>query len=164
MSGRFASHAYRWLALIWSATSILYLLVLSVVIILDASFRLDIGVIKMTGRAALWPVLLPAVIGLAGLVLLLWHVRCGGWLLGAYSSFWAGALIAGLPAIWNAKTSFCTRTICITTPWIGRLLLFALAACFALVALWMCVDTRLQTRSTPAATTQSDSPPDHAAA
>lgn len=147
MSGRFASRAYRGLALIWSATTILYLLVLSVVIVHDASFRLDIGVIKMTGRSALWPVLLPAVIGLAGLILLLWQVRWGAWLLGAYSSFWAGTLIAGLPAIWNAKTSFCTRTICITTPWLGRLLLFALAACFFLVALWIYLTARLNPRS-----------------
>jgi hypothetical protein len=147
MSGSFASRAYRWLALIWSAATILYLLVLSMVILHEASFRLNIGVIKMTGRVALWPVLLPAAIGLAGLILVLWHVRWGGWLLSAYSLFWAGALTAGLPAIWNAKTSFCTRTICITTPWLGRLLLFALASCFFLLASWAYLTARLCPRN-----------------
>jgi len=151
MSGTFGSHACRGLALIWSATTIMYLVVVSVVIIRNASFRLDIGVIKMTGRAALWPILLPAVIGLVGLILVLWHVRWGGWLLGAYSLYWAGVLAAGLPAIWNAKTSFCTRTICITTPWIGRLLLFALAACFFLVALRIYLNARLRPRDSAAA-------------
>jgi len=151
MSGRFGSHVCRGLALTWSATTIMYLVVVSVVIIRDTSFRLDIGVIKMTGRAALWPILVPAVIGLVGLILVLWHVRWGGWLLGAYSLFWAGVLAAGLPAIWNAKTSFCTRTICITTPWIGRLLLFALATCFFLVALWIRLDARLRPRDSATA-------------
>jgi len=98
----------------------------------------------MTGRASLWPILVPAVIGLIGLVLVLTHVRWGVWLLGAYSLFWAGVLAAGLPAIWNAKTSFCTRTICITTHWFGRLLLFALAACFSLLARWAYLNARLQ--------------------
>lgn len=142
MSGQFASYARRGLALIWSATTIMYLIVLSSLIIRDASFLLNIGVIKMTGRAALWPILFPAVLGLVGLVLVLCHVRWGGWLLGAYSFFWGGVLAAGLPAIWNAKTSFCTRTMCITTPWLGRLLLTSVATCFFLVAMWTYLDAR----------------------
>jgi hypothetical protein len=60
-------------------------------------------------------------------------------------------LAAGLPSIWNVKTSFCTRTICITTPWIGRLLLFALATCFFLVALWSYRNTRLRPRDSVSA-------------
>lgn len=137
MDSRFRSHACRGVALTWSAITIMYLVVLSVLIIRDANFRLDIGIIKLTGRSALWPILLPAVIGLVGLLLVLGRVRWGGWLLGAYSLFWAGILAAALPAVWNAKTSFCTRTLCVTTPWIGRLLTVALAACFLLVALWI---------------------------
>jgi hypothetical protein len=143
MSGGFGSLASRCLAVIWSATTIVYSAVVSAVIIGDANFRLNIGVITMTGRASLWPILVPAVIGLIGLLLVLRRVRWGGWLLGAYSLFWAGVLAAGLPGIWNAKTSFCTRTICITTPWIGRLLLFALPACFLLLARWAYLNARL---------------------
>ena len=142
MSGKFGLHACKWLALTWSATTTMYLVVVSVVIIRDASFHLNVGVINLTGRAALWPILLPASIGLVGLLLVLCRVRWGLWLLGTYSLFWAGVLAAGLPAIWNAKTSFCTRTICITTPWIGRLVLFALATCFSLVAFWIHLNAR----------------------
>lgn len=136
MSGNFGSRIYRGLALIWSATTIIYSCVVCIAIIRDPAFQLNLGVMKMTGKAALWPIMLPAVIGLLGVALILWHVRWGSWLLGAYSLFWASVLAAGLPSIWNVKTSFCTRTMCITTPWIGRLLLFALAAGFFLVAMW----------------------------
>lgn len=142
MSGRFGFHLCRGLALIWSLATLAYLAVVSVAIIRNATFILNIGVIKMTGRSALWPILGPAVIGLIGLTLVLSHLRWGGWLLGAYSLFWAGVLAAGLPSIWNAKTSFCMRTICITTPWIGRLLLFALTTGFLLVALWTYLNAR----------------------
>src|SRR6185437_12947108 len=136
MRGSLGSRRCRGLALIWSATTIIYSSVVCAIIIRDPTFHLNVGVMKMTGKAALWPMMLPAVIGLMGVALILWHVKWGGWLLGAYSLFWAGVLAAGLPSIWNVKTSFCTRTMCITTPWIGRLLLFELAACFFLVALW----------------------------
>ena len=144
MSGRFGSRTRRGLALVWSAITIIYLAVVSAAIVRDPTFHLNVGVMEMTGRVALWPIMLPAVIGLVGLVLVLWHVKWGGWLLGAYSLFWASVLAAGLPAIWNVKTSFCTRTICITTPWIGRLLLFALATCFFLVALRIYLSARLR--------------------
>ncbi len=142
MSGRFGSRICRGLAFLWSATTIIYFAVVSAAIVRDPTFHLNVGVVEMTGRPALWPTALPAIVGLAGLMLVLWHVKWGGWMLGAYSLFWAGILAAGLPAIWNVKSSFCTRTICITTPWIGRLLLFALATCFFLVALWSYLDTR----------------------
>jgi len=150
MSGRFGSRLGRGVALIWSITTIAYWAVVSIAIIRDATFRLSIGVIKITGRAALWPTLGPAAIGLVGLILILSHLRRGGWLLGAYSLYWAGVLIAGLPSIWNAKTSFCMRTICITTPWIGRLLLFALASAFFLVALWSYLNARRLPDHSPA--------------
>lgn len=116
MSGRFGSRVCRGLALIWSATTITYLFVVSMVVIRDASFRLNIGVIKATGRAALWPILLPAVIGLVGFVLVLKRSKWGAW----------------------------PRTICITTPWIGRLLLLTLATCFFLAALWIYLNTRMR--------------------
>lgn len=151
MSGRFGSRTCRALALIWSATTIIYLAIVSAAIFHDPTFHLNVGVMKMTGRTALWPITLPAVIGVVGLVLVLWHVRWGDWLLGAYSLFWASVLAAGLPAIWNVKTSFCTRTMCITTPWIGRLLLFALATCFFLVALWIYLNARGRPRDSAAA-------------
>lgn len=56
MSGRFGSLLYRVLALIWSVTTIAYWAVVSVAIIRDANFGLNIGIIKMTGRVALWPI------------------------------------------------------------------------------------------------------------
>jgi hypothetical protein len=41
-----------------------------------------------------------------------------------------------LPAVWNARSSFCTQTMCIRTPWLGRLLVLALASPFVVEVLW----------------------------
>ncbi|MGA7830871.1 MAG: hypothetical protein WCA21_07925 [Terracidiphilus sp.] len=43
---------------------------------------------------------------------------------------------SGLPWLWKARESFCTRTMCIRTPWIGRILVFALMTPFAIIANW----------------------------
>ncbi|MEJ2009604.1 MAG: hypothetical protein P8Z30_15855 [Acidobacteriota bacterium] len=93
---------------------------------------------RTVGRTGLWVTLLPGLGGLVGLFLLLRRARPGAWLLGAYSLFWIALLISGLPAVWNAHHSFCFRTLCITTPWVGRLLLLALAAAFVMAGLWAC--------------------------
>jgi hypothetical protein len=124
------------LALSWSALTIVYWLVIAGLILSHAHFPLNLGSVYTIGRAGLWVTLLPGLIGLAGLLLLLRRARAGFALLGLYSLFWAGVVLAGLPSIWNARSSFCTETVCITTPWIGRLLLLALATPFLLVALW----------------------------
>ncbi len=126
----------RGLALFWAGFTIVYLLFISVLILQDAAFSLKLGSIHTIGRAGLWVTLLPALLGLIALVLVWKHVRTGAWLLGVYALFWAGLMLSGLPGVWNARTSFCTRSFCITTPWIGRLLLLALATSFLLVVVW----------------------------
>lgn len=130
------SRVRRWLALGWSSFTIVLLLRISVLILGDSKFPLNVGIIKTTGRAGLWATLLPSLIGLAAVALVLWHSRLGLRLLGIYSLFWTAIVVSALPAVWNAKRSFCIRTFCITTPWLGRLLVFALAMPFLLVAFW----------------------------
>lgn len=127
---------FRGLALTWSVLTVIFLLVISALILQDEGFPLNLGVIKTTGRVGLWISLLPGLAGLVAVLLLLLRGRVGAWLLGIYSLFWTAVLISGLPAVWNARHSFCIRTICITTPWVGRLLVLALASAFLLVALW----------------------------
>ncbi len=131
-----AHHFHRGLALMWSALTVAYLLVLSGLIVADQNFPLKIGVISTTGRIGLWITLLPALVGLVAVMLAHRRHAWGTWLLTLYSILWAGMLLAGLPAVWNAKTSFCTRTLCITTPWIARSMLLGLAVPFILVAFW----------------------------
>jgi len=128
---------WRALALTWSAFTIIFLLVLSVLILRDQRFPLNLGTIKTVGRVGLWVTLLPGLVGLLAVLLVQKGARLGAWLLGIYSLFWTAVLISGLPAVWNAQQSFCTRTICITTPWAGRLFVFSLARSFLLVALWV---------------------------
>ena len=126
----------RTLALLWSAFTSLYLLVLSALILRDAEFSLRLGSINTVGRAGLWVTLLPGMLGLAGVLMVLARARTGAWLLGICSLFWTGVLLAAMPAVWHARSSFCMRYFCITSPWLSRLLLLALATPFLLVALW----------------------------
>jgi len=136
MSHSIGYYLSRSLALLWSAFTSLYLLVLSALILRDAGFPLKLGSVNTTGRAGLWVTLLPGLLGLAGVLMVLARARAGAWLLGIYSLFWTGLLLAAMPAVWHARSTFCTRYFCITSPWLSRLLLLALATPFLLVALW----------------------------
>jgi hypothetical protein len=126
----------RWSALLWLAVSTIYLLVLSALILGNAQFPLNLGAIRTTGRNGLWVTLAPAIIGCLAFFLVLLRTRAGTIVLGAYCAFWIAVLAAGLPWVWNARESFCTKTVCIRTPWIGRLLVFGLMVPFAIVANW----------------------------
>ncbi len=126
----------RWSALVWLAGSSIYLLALSVVIWGNPHFPLKLGVIKTTGRTGLWLTLVPALAGFLAFFLLLVRSRAGAMVLGVYCAFWIAVLAGVLPFVWNARQSFCTQTMCIRTPWIGRLLVFGLMTPFAIVGLW----------------------------
>lgn len=78
----------------------------------------------------------PGLIGLIALLLVVLHARAGAFLLGLYSLFWIVVFGLALPAVWNARSSFCTQTMCIRTPWLGRLLVLALASPFVVEVLW----------------------------
>lgn len=123
------------LGFFWSTLSILLFLGLSVVVFVTPRFPLAIGVFRTTGRTGLWITLLPTLVGLGGV--LLWRRgKLGAGLLLTYSSFWCLTFLSSLPGVWNAKRSFCIRSFCITTPWVGRLIVMALATPFLLAAIW----------------------------
>ena len=136
MSGPIGSQVIRWSALSWLASTVVYLLVLSVLVVDQPRFPLNLGLIRTVGRAGLWVTLLPALAGALAFILVLLRRRIGAVVLGLYCWFWAGILACGLPVIWNARESFCTSTRCIRTPWLGRLLLLGLMTPFVMVALW----------------------------
>jgi hypothetical protein len=124
--------------IIFVGGSALFLLGVSAAILQDRNFPLNFGLIRTIGRAGLWITLLPALAGLAGLALLRRSRSIGASLVGLYSLFWAVVAASGLPGIWNASRSFCLQglNLCITSPWLGRLLLIAIAASFLGVAAW----------------------------
>jgi hypothetical protein len=136
MARSLRSEIGRWSALLWLAVSTIYLLVLSVLILGNARFPLNLGAIRTTGRTGLWMTLVPAIAGCLAFFLVLFRIRAGAIVLGAYCGFWLAVLAYGLPWVWNARESFCTRTMCIRTPWIGRLIVFGLMTPFAVVAIW----------------------------
>lgn len=125
------------LVFLWTLASLMWLFVIAVLIFRQPNFPLNIGMIRTAGRAGLWITLLPALWGLVAVCLLFIRRKLGAKLLAIYSAFWVGILLSALPAVWNARRSFCIHdTFCITTPWLGRLTVFALAVPFLLVALW----------------------------
>ncbi len=119
------------------ATSLL-LIGIGVMILAQANFPLNFGLIHSVGRSGIWATLVPGLAGLAGLILLVRHRRFGGALLGLYSLYWVALAVSGLPSVWNAKASFCLRGLnfCITSPWLARGVLFAIAALFMAIAIW----------------------------
>ncbi|MFZ3201643.1 MAG: hypothetical protein WA175_10900 [Candidatus Acidiferrales bacterium] len=126
------------LTLAWTLCSVIWLFVIAVLILRQPNFPLNLGLVRTTGRAGLWVTLLPAMWGLAAVCLLFIRRKLGAKLLGIYSGFWLAILLSGLPAVWNAQRSFCIQRLdfCITTPWLGRLIVFAFVVPFLLVALW----------------------------
>ncbi len=130
------SHVARWSALLWLAISAIYLLVVSVLICGDARFSLKLGAIRTTGLTGLWITLVPAIAGFLALFLILFRIRTGAIVLGAYCWLWIAVLACVLPWVWNARESFCTQTMCIRTPWIARLLVLGLATPCLMVAIW----------------------------
>ena len=126
----------RWSAMLWLAVTTAYVLAISVLIVRDARFPLVLGAIRTTGRPGLWITLGLAIPGLIAFILIMRRLRAGSILLGIYCGLWTALLTSVLPFIWNARQSFCTRTMCIRTPWLGRLLVFGLMTLFAAAALW----------------------------
>jgi len=126
------------LVLLWTLSSLILLFLIVALIFRQTNFPLNLGLIRTAGRTGLWLTLLPALWGLTAVCLLFIRRKLGVKLLGIYSAFWLAILLSGLPAVWNARRSFCLQSIhfCITTPWLGRLTVFALAVPFLLVALW----------------------------
>jgi hypothetical protein len=126
------------LVLLWTLASLIWLFILAVLMFRQPNFPLNVGLIRTTGRTGLWMTLLPALWGLAAVCLLFMRRKLGAKLLGVYAAFWVGVLLSALPVVWHARRAFCIQSInfCITTPWLGRLTVFALAVPFLLVALW----------------------------
>lgn len=124
------------LVLVWTLASLVVLFVIAVLILRQPNFPLTLGLIRTVGRSGLWVTLLPAISGLFALCLLFIRRRLGAKLLGVYSAFWLGVWLSALPTVWNARRSFCLHNFCITTPWLGRLTVFALSVPFLLVTLW----------------------------
>jgi hypothetical protein len=125
------------LAFVWTSATIIMLLVISALIVAQPHFPLDLGVIKTNGLTGLAATLLPAVAGIAGMILFFRPARrLGAHLLGGYSAFWALIFLSGLPAVWNARRSFCLKSLnfCIISPWVARLTVLSIVLPFALAS------------------------------
>jgi len=122
----------------WSVGSAIFFLAVALGILTQPNFPLSFGLVRTSGLAGLWATLLPAVVGLGGVLLVRRPGPLGAGLLLLYSAFWSVLLASGLPNVWNAGTSFCLNSlgVCITSPWIGRLVAMGLLAAFLLVGVW----------------------------
>ena len=128
----------RALALFWIAGTAIVLLVIALGVLTQPGFPLGLGLVRTTGLTGLWVTLVPAVVGLVGVVLVRRSSRFGGGLTLLYSGFWAVLVASGLPIVWNAKRSFCFEGlgVCIRGPWLGRLMVLGLLAPFILSGVW----------------------------
>jgi hypothetical protein len=93
--------------------------------------------------------LAPALVGCLAFFLIAFRLRAGAVVLGVYCGFWIAVLAGALPWVWNARESFCTRTMCIRTPWIGRMIVLGLVTPFAIAAVWAKREYARLRRSTP---------------
>jgi hypothetical protein len=135
MTGR---HVRSALVGLFITATIGFLLVLTILIVVQRNFPLNLGLVRTTGRAGLFVSLLPALVGTVGLALLRYKRAAGAMLVAAYSAFWAIVFLGGLPQVWNARQSFCLNALnfCIVSPWIARLTVLAIATPFLLSAWW----------------------------
>jgi len=126
------------LVCLFISVSIAFQLLVTLLIFAQPEFPLNIGVVRTTGRVGLFASLLPALVGTLGLVLLRYRRAVGAWFLTAYSGFWAVVFLAGLPQVWNVRQSFCLEGLgfCITSLWIARVTVFAVALPFLLSVWW----------------------------
>jgi hypothetical protein len=133
----------------WIVATTLPLLGITLGVLMEPGFPLGLGVIRTRGLTGLWVSLLPAVVGLAGVVLLGRSRRMAAGLILAYSVFWVVLLAGMLPVVWNVESSFCLRGlgVCITAAWLGRLIVLALLATFVVVSTW----SLRRVRATPGA-------------
>lgn len=125
-------------AFAWTAVTVVALLVISILILLQPRFPLNFGAIRTTGRMGLLVTLVPSLAAIGGMIL--WRGsrrRTGAWILTAYSLYWAVVFLSGLPAVWNARRSFCLDALhfCIISPWVARLTVIGIALPFVLAAL-----------------------------
>lgn len=124
----------RWLAFGWTSISVITLLVLSTLILLQSRFPLNVGVIRTNGRVGLLVTLVPAAVAVGAM--LRSSRRTGSLFLIGYSLFWAAIFLSGLPAVWNARRSFCLNALnfCIVSPWVARATVMMIALPFFLAA------------------------------
>ena len=128
----------RLLASLFISATIVFLVVITVLIIMQPSFPLNFGFIYTTGRTGLFVTVVPVMVGIVGLALLWSRQRIGAILVATYCAFWAVVFLGGLPRVWNARQSFCLEGLnfCITSPWVARLTVLAIATPFLLSAWW----------------------------
>lgn len=126
------------LAVLFILATIGFLLVIAVLIVVQPSFPLNLGFVRTTGRTGLLATVLPAVAGGGGLALLRHQRRIGAFMVAGYCTFWACVFLGGLPVVWNAQQSFCLKGLnfCITSPWVARGTIVAVATPFLLSAWW----------------------------
>lgn len=115
-----------------------FLLVITVLIVTQPQFPLNIGLVRTTGRAGLVATAVPAMAGIIGLVLLWRRRRIGSLLVAAYCAFWTIVFLGGLPQVWNSRQSFCLKGLnfCIVSPWVARLTVLAIVTPFLLSGWW----------------------------
>jgi hypothetical protein len=125
------------LALWWTRSSVIWLLVVGGVFLFHRNLPLTLGTFRATADAVIVSAVALAFLGVGGLVLHQRNPRLGAGLLAGYCVLWLIPLVAALPSVWNARSSICLSgiNICVTSEAAAGLMIGFVIA-FSLVALW----------------------------
>jgi hypothetical protein len=123
------------LAALWTASTVVSLAVITVVIVKEPAFPLGLGLIRTQGLSGLWITVPSISLGTAGLILLTTRRTIGARVLLFYSFLWSLVLLPGmlsrLPAIVRHPIAYCTSGTC--TPWVIKV---AITVAFILSTAW----------------------------
>jgi hypothetical protein len=122
---------WRLLVLLWTTFTVVFLAVISVLILREPDFPLGITFVETRGLAGLWITVPSFLIGVAGLLLLLFRRPIGAKWLILYSGFWAASTLYGatekLRTVIHQPLAVCLTGMCATLPvTLGILVAFVL--------------------------------------
>jgi hypothetical protein len=126
---------WRWLVLLWTMFTVVFLAVLSVLIVREPGFPLGITFVETRGLPGLWITVPSFLLGLTGLLLLISRRATGAkWLL-VYSAFWSASAFYGsvekLRTVIHQPLAVCLTGMCATLP-----VTLGLLAAFLLCVFW----------------------------
>ncbi len=123
------------LAVLWTIFTVVLFGVITAMIVREPAFPLGLGWIRTRGAAGLWITVPSALLGIAGLILLIARRTTGSRVLLLYSGLWTlmlvPAMLRELPTIVRHPLAYCADGKC--TPWV---ITVAITVAFTLSTLW----------------------------
>jgi hypothetical protein len=132
---RFGFLLWRSPVLLWTAFTVVFLAVISILIVREPNFPLGITFVDTRGLAGLWITVPSFLLGLFGLLLLLFRRATGAKWLHLYSAFWTASSFYGavekFRTVIHQPLAVCLTGMCATLP-----VTLAILLAFVLCVFW----------------------------